>query len=282
MATATISFGLVSVPVPSIPPASPPPHQLQHAAQDVRHPSEAAIHLPQGQRVVERDEIAKGYEFAKGQYVIFSPGGDQGSRREGHQRHRHQRVRSPRRGRPALPREGLLSWAPTRAASGPIGCWARRSRTPAARRLGQYSARGKQYLVLVRPLDGVLVMEQLHYAAELRARRRCPIPDTPVKDAELALARQLIEQSVHRRVPPRELSRHRAGSGARGHSAEGRRPGDHRGAGSQAGDQDHRPDGRAEGEPGSKREAGAAQKKSAKSSSSETSKPAKKRARKAS
>ncbi len=41
--------------------------------------------------------------------------------------------------------------------------------------LGQYSARGKQHLVLVRPLDGVLVMEQLHYPAELRPAKMCPI-----------------------------------------------------------------------------------------------------------
>ena len=38
--------------------------------------------------------------------------------------------------------------------------------------LGQYSARGKQNLVLVRPLDGVLVMEQLHYADEIRPAQR--------------------------------------------------------------------------------------------------------------
>jgi len=61
--------------------------------------------------------------------------------------------------------------------------------------LGQYSARGKQHLVLVRPLDGVLVMEQLHYAAELKPVAEVPHPETPVKEAELALARQLIEQS---------------------------------------------------------------------------------------
>jgi DNA end-binding protein Ku len=61
--------------------------------------------------------------------------------------------------------------------------------------VGQYSARGKQHLVLVRPLDGVLVMEQLHYPAELKPAAEVPHPDTPVKDVELALARQLIEQS---------------------------------------------------------------------------------------
>jgi DNA end-binding protein Ku len=61
--------------------------------------------------------------------------------------------------------------------------------------VGQYSARGKQHLVLVRPLDGVLVMEQLHYAAELKPVAEVPHPDTPVKEPELALARLLIEQS---------------------------------------------------------------------------------------
>jgi DNA end-binding protein Ku len=61
--------------------------------------------------------------------------------------------------------------------------------------VGQYSARGKQHLVLVRPLDGVLVMEQLHYPAELKSAAEVPHPETPVKEAELALATQLIEQS---------------------------------------------------------------------------------------
>ena len=44
-------------------------------------------------------------------------------------------------------------------------------------------------------MDGVLVMEQLHYQAELRSAADVPIQDVPVKEAELALARQLIEQT---------------------------------------------------------------------------------------
>jgi DNA end-binding protein Ku len=38
-------------------------------------------------------------------------------------------------------------------------------------------------------------MEQLHYAGELKPASEVPHPDTPAKEAELALARQLIEQS---------------------------------------------------------------------------------------
>ena len=63
--------------------------------------------------------------------------------------------------------------------------------------LGQYAARGKQNLVLVRPTaDGVLVMEQLHYADELKKASDVPIPETTVKDTELKLAKQLIDQTA--------------------------------------------------------------------------------------
>ena len=42
--------------------------------------------------------------------------------------------------------------------------------------LGQYAARGKQHLVLLRPLNGGLVMEQLHYADEVRSDDRSAGP----------------------------------------------------------------------------------------------------------
>jgi len=60
--------------------------------------------------------------------------------------------------------------------------------------LGQYAARGQQHLVLLRPRNGVLVMEQLHYADELRSMKDVDLPDTDVKPAELTLALQIIEQ----------------------------------------------------------------------------------------
>ena len=43
--------------------------------------------------------------------------------------------------------------------------------------IGKYAARGKQYLVMVRPMENGLVMEQLHYPDELRAFSEVPIED---------------------------------------------------------------------------------------------------------
>jgi predicted RNase H-like HicB family nuclease len=61
--------------------------------------------------------------------------------------------------------------------------------------VGQYAGRGQQHLVLLRPLNGLLVMEQLHYADELRPTTEVTIPAGEVKEAELKLAMQLIDQT---------------------------------------------------------------------------------------
>jgi len=68
--------------------------------------------------------------------------------------------------------------------------------------LGQYAARGQQHLVLLRARDGVLVMEQLHYADEIRPPSEVPVPDGEVKDAELKLAMMLIDQTANETFEP--------------------------------------------------------------------------------
>jgi DNA end-binding protein Ku len=50
----------------------------------------------------------------------------------------------------------------------------------------------------------VLVMEQLHYADEVRATTEVPIPQGEVKPQELALAKQLIEQTANDAFEPQK------------------------------------------------------------------------------
>jgi DNA end-binding protein Ku len=68
--------------------------------------------------------------------------------------------------------------------------------------VGRWAARGKQYIVMIRPLDDGLVMQQLLYAGEVRSIKDIDIPKTEVKDAELKLAQQLIEQQTSERFDP--------------------------------------------------------------------------------
>ncbi|PYO78348.1 MAG: hypothetical protein DMD67_05135 [Gemmatimonadetes bacterium] len=61
--------------------------------------------------------------------------------------------------------------------------------------VGQYAARGKQYLISVRPEANGLLMEQLRYANETRSIADVPIPKVEVNKPELQLAVQLVEQA---------------------------------------------------------------------------------------
>jgi len=61
--------------------------------------------------------------------------------------------------------------------------------------LARYAARGKQYLVQLRPIEGGgLVMQQLMYSDEVRPFSEVEVPQGEVKPAELELAKQIIEQ----------------------------------------------------------------------------------------
>jgi DNA end-binding protein Ku len=143
--------------------------------------------------VVEKDEVTKGYEFSKGQYVRFTP----------------EEIKAL--DEKATNSIDIAEFVPLSAVdriylekvyylgAGKGGERAYRLLSAALAdtgraALGQYSARGKQYLVLIRPMGDLLVMEQLHYHGELKSADEVPRTDVALKDAELALARQLIEQ----------------------------------------------------------------------------------------
>jgi DNA end-binding protein Ku len=195
IASANISFGLVSVPV-----------SLYSASESSANVSFNMLHKKCGTRlkqqyicpkedvVVEKDDIAKGYEFSKGQYVTFSP--------EEIKALDEKATNSidiaefvPLSAVDRIYLEKVYYLGPDKGGDRAYRLLGEALKTTGRAALGQYSARGKQYLVLVRPLDGVLVMEQLHYQPDLRSAADVPHPDTPVKEAELALAKQLIEQS---------------------------------------------------------------------------------------
>jgi len=61
--------------------------------------------------------------------------------------------------------------------------------------LARYAARGKQYLVQIRPLpEGGLVMQNLLYTDEVRSFKDVGVEPVQVKEPELQLAQQIIQQ----------------------------------------------------------------------------------------
>src|SRR2546430_17393006 len=68
--------------------------------------------------------------------------------------------------------------------------------------VGRWAARGKGYLVILRPMGDVLAMQQLHYAADVRRSNEVEVPKPEVKPAELKLAQQLIDQQTQPKFDP--------------------------------------------------------------------------------
>jgi DNA end-binding protein Ku len=196
IASATISFGLVSVPVSlfsSSETAAAVSFNLLHKKCGTRLKQQYIC--PKDNEIVERDDMAKGYEFAKGQYVLFSPEELKAlDEKATNAIDIGEFVPLAKVDRIYLDRTYYLG--PDKGGERAYKLLTEALEKTRRAAVGQYSARGKQYLVLVRPMDGVLAMEQLHYANEIRSAKDVPIPEVTVKPAELTLAQQLIEQSA--------------------------------------------------------------------------------------
>jgi len=196
IASLTVSFGLVSIPV-----------KLYSATEASRVISFNLLHKDCGSRLkqqylcikdevpVAREDMVKGYEFAKDQYVIFSPEELKAMEEVGtHMAEITEFV--PIEAIDPVYFDKAYYLAPDKGGAKPFALLASALRESKRCALGRWAARGKQYIVMIRPVEDGLVMQQLLYAGEVRAIKDLEIPKTEVKDAELKLAKQLIEQQA--------------------------------------------------------------------------------------
>src|SRR5260221_14275508 len=193
IASATISFGLVSVPV-----------NLYSSAESKASISFNMLHKKCSGRlkqqyicpkdnneVVERAETVKGYEFSKDQYVVFTP--DELKTLEEKSTNMIDVIEFIPLAQ--VQREyvdKVYYLGPDKGGDRAYRLLTEALMDTGRAALGQYSSRGRQYLVLLRPVNGILAMETLHYADEVRSTNEVPVPEGQVKPQELALARQLI------------------------------------------------------------------------------------------
>jgi DNA end-binding protein Ku len=202
LSSATVSFGLVSIPVKlySAAESSNAIHFNQIHKKDGARIKQQLISANTGE-VVPKEEIVKGYEFAKGQYVLFEP--DELKALEAESTHTidiTEFVKADRVDRMYLDKVYYLG--PDKGAARAYRLLAEALGKTGRTALAKYAARGKQYLVMIRPMDGGLAMEQLHYPQELRSFADVPIEQADIKQAELDLAVQLIEQAASEEFEP--------------------------------------------------------------------------------
>jgi DNA end-binding protein Ku len=198
----TVSFGLVAIPV-----------KLFTATQSANAVSFNLLHKKDGSRlkqqyicqkegvVVERDEMVKGYEFAKDQYVLFSSEEIKALEEVGtHAVEISEFV--PIESIDPVYFDKTYYLAPDKGAAKPYALLTEALRQAGRCGVGRWAARGKGYIVILRPIGDVLAMQQLHYAADVRLASEVEVPKPEVKAAELKLAQQLIDQQTTEKYDP--------------------------------------------------------------------------------
>ncbi|HYO14471.1 MAG TPA: Ku protein [Thermoanaerobaculia bacterium] len=179
-ASGSISFGLVTIPV-----------KLYSTGESSVGITFNMLHKKCGSRlkqqyicpvdneVIERDDIVKGYEYSKGQYVLFTD--------------EELKALQPEPTNAVEIAEFVptdlvdpvyfeKAWylGPDKGGDRPYRLLAEAMKQTGRAALARYAARGKDQLVLLRPFEGGLIMQQLRYADELRDFSEGPIAPAEV------------------------------------------------------------------------------------------------------
>jgi DNA end-binding protein Ku len=143
--------------------------------------------------VVTRDQMVKGYEFAKDQYVTFTEEELKAMAEESTRTIEITEFVPAEKVDPVY-FDAAYYLGPDKGGERAYKLLAAAMKQTGRSALAKWAARGKQYLVMVRAIEGGLVMQTLHYADEVRPFSEVPVGDAVVKDPELRLAVQLVEQ----------------------------------------------------------------------------------------
>jgi DNA end-binding protein Ku len=205
ISTATVSFGLVSIPV-----------KLYSATEAGAVISFNLLHkdcgsrlkqqyiCPKDNQIVPRDQMVKGYEFEKDRYVTFSPEELKELEEKSTQAVEITEFVPASKVDPVY-FDKAYYLGPEKGGEKAYRLLSRAMLESGRVALAKYAARGKMYIVMVRPSDDDrLVMQQLRYADEVRSVKEVPMADGEVREQELKLARQLIDQISRETFNPTE------------------------------------------------------------------------------
>ncbi len=202
IATAQIAFGLVSIPVKlfSATEASEKiSFNMLH--KDCGNRVQQQLFCPHDERTIDRSEVVKGFEFSRGQYVLFT---------EDELKALEEKATQTIEITEFLPRAEIdpiffqkaFYLGPDKGGDRAYSLLSKALVETNRWALAKYAARGKQYPVVLRPPGNGLVMQQLYYPNEILAIDELDLGEAIVKDNELKMAVQLAEMGAAEEFHP--------------------------------------------------------------------------------
>ena len=201
LASATISFGLVSIPV-KLYPVTRSADQLAFHWLHEKCGSRLKIQYfcPGDREVVPRNEMVKGYEVAKGRYVTFTARELKAVEQASTQTIEIEGFLPTDAIDPIYFAKAYYLGADKGGARG-YRLLVRLLRKAGRVALARYAARGKRYLEAVRASGEALVLQELPHRRELRGPVEVPL-GASVKPSELKLAERLVAQAQNETFHP--------------------------------------------------------------------------------
>jgi DNA end-binding protein Ku len=191
----TISFGLVSIPVRLYVATSSESVSFNMLHEECRSRIKQQIYCPTCEKVIERGETVKGYQFAKDQYVLFKDDELKALEAEANRSIEIQEF-VPLADVDPIYFENAHYLGPEKGADKAYRLLVEAMRDTGKVAVAQWTSHGKEHVVLIRALDGGLVMHMMYYADEVRPLGEITgeAEGPAARPAEVDLARKLIEQ----------------------------------------------------------------------------------------
>src|ERR671938_2003262 len=200
----SISFGLVNIPVGLALATTPKARQsdvtFRTLHRECRTPIRQKRWCPVHEREVGADEIVKGWEVAKGEFVVVEEADLEAIAQSDDSRSIEiaRFVGLDEVDPVYLDRTYYLAPATAPAARRPYVLLLEAMKQAQMGAIGRFVLRGAEYFSLIRPKGGALVLETLFLAEDVRSQAEIDeaVAGTEVKDAELKLAAQVMESLV--------------------------------------------------------------------------------------
>jgi DNA end-binding protein Ku len=203
-----ISFGLVSIPVKlfSATRSRAVSFNLLHAKDQSR--IQQKIYCPVDDAIIDRSELVRGFEVEKGRYVTFTE--EELKKLEARNEHAIEITEflPLERVDPVYFEESYYLGSEANAAKA-YRLLADAMSQSGRVALGRFTMRGKEHLVLIRPFGKGLILHTVYYSDEVRlAEDVDQAQNELVRDAELSLAKRLIDELTGEEFDPSKYHDH--------------------------------------------------------------------------
>lgn len=187
-----LTFGLISMPVRLFSGARSSGISFHMLHRDDLQRVKQQLYCPADNRVIERSEVVKGYEYRKDEYVVVEP---EEIKKIEPKTAKTMEILEFVKASEVDPVyfESSYYMLPEEAGRRPYALLTKALEETEYYAIAKLTMHNREYTVIVRPHDGGMMLHTMYYADEVREVEGFGAPEVELKEAEVKVAHQLIE-----------------------------------------------------------------------------------------